>query len=195
VPALAILAAASVWQARKQDGLSFSPAALLVSLAADQRAGHTLRSALASWGSGTAVGDRPGMDEVARLAATGQPMGVVIDALARHLGGIAHIAAPVLAVAAESGGSVAEALESLADEAMVLDDIERERRAASMPGLLQAAVVGGVPVLSLGLMVGRGELAGRLAAGPVQAGVTVAGIVLVSIGVAVVVFLVVRGNR
>ncbi len=154
---------------------------LLVRIAAELRAGSTLRAAVIH------VADRGGeLAEAKVQAEAGRPMRLVLDAVTPALGRYGPISAAALRMASGTGGSVTPVVEQLVTQVMALDEIERERRAAMAPVLLQAAIVGGVPLVTLVAMVLSGRLVGIVAQGPWHAGMVVVGVLLVVVGAGVV---------
>jgi hypothetical protein len=154
---------------------------LLVRLSAQLRSGSTLRRAI----SEVAANDAE-LASAARLAAAGRPMAQVVDAMRPGLGRFAPLTGASIRMAAGSGGALAPVVEQLVVQAMALDDLQRERRSAMAPGMLQAAVVGGVPVVVLGSMLTSGRLVDLMAAGPLHTAVALLGASLTLTGVAVV---------
>lgn len=177
------------FKARPRSEHRSSSVLMLVRLAAHLRSGSTLRAAIADMAS-----SEPDLAEAARLAAAGRPMTQVVDAMRPGLGRFADLTGASIRMASASGGPLAPVVEQLVVQAMALDDLQRERRAAMAPGLLQAAIVGGAPVVVLGSMVVSGRFLDLVAAGPIQAIAALLGALLVIVGVAFVVR-VARGGR
>ena len=163
---------------------------LLVRIAAELRAGSTLRAAVIHVADG---GEE--LAEAKVQAQAGRPMPLVLDAVTPALGRYGPISAAALRMASGTGGSVAPVVEQLVTQVMALDEIERERRAAMAPVLLQAAIVGGVPLVTLVAMVLSGRLVGIVAQGPWHAGMVVVGVLLVVVGAGLVGRIAFRSSR
>lgn len=174
--ALPALAAAVVVARR---GVDSGAAPVTSEIAAQLRAGHTLRRSVAI-AAGAA-----GMDRVERIAAAGMPMERVADALRRQGDELALTAAAVR-VAARSGGRSAAVFDALGLSLLDAEALRRERRAAAAPAVLAAWIVGGLPLAYLGYLAGGGRLASILAAGGPVATLTVVGALMVVAGVAAV---------
>lgn len=191
IPTAVLLAMLAVhrFRVRPRSQHRSSSVLMLVRLAAHLRSGSTLRAAI-----GDMASSEPDLVDAARLAAAGRPMTQVVDAMRPGLGRFANLTGASIRMASVSGGPLAPVVEQLVVQAMALDDLQRERRAAMAPGLLQAAIVGGAPVVLLGSMVVSGRLLDLVVAGPIQATAALVGAVLVVVGVAVVV-MVARGDH
>jgi hypothetical protein len=183
VPAALAIIALSIRQVRISRPVDRRSAGvlLLVRLSAQLRAGSTLRMAI-----GEVASSDPDLVSAARLAAAGRPMAQVVDAMGPGLGRFAQLTGASIRMAASSGGPLAPVVEQLVVQAMALDDLHRERRSAMAPGLLQASVVGGVPVVVLGSMLTSGRFTELVATGPFHAAAALLGAALTLGGVAVV---------
>lgn len=153
---------------------------LLVRLAAQLRSGSTLRTAIDDISHGVASLERAG-----RLAGAGRPIPEVVEAMSEGLGRFSDLTGASLRMAATSGGPLAPVVEQVVVQALALDDLHRERRSAMAPGLLQAAVVGGIPAVVLCWMAFTGRWVDLVERGAAHAAVVIAGTVLVLGGVAV----------
>ncbi len=128
------------------------------SIAAELRAGASLRMALAAASAGSSD-DR--LRRAHRLALAGAPLGGIsetLSALPRN-GRRARLA---LRVAAVTGGRSAAVFERLAERAVDDAALAREQRTLTAQARMSAAVVGALPVLSL--LVGGGSRIGRVVA-------------------------------
>ncbi len=183
VPTAVVLIVLVIRQARMSRPVDRRSAGvmLLVRLSAQLRAGSTLRMAI-----GEVAANDPDLASAARLAAAGRPMGQVVEAMGPGLGRFARLTGASIRMAAVSGGALAPVIEQLVVQAMALDDLQRERRSAMAPGMLQAAVVGGVPVVLLVSMVVSGRFVDLVATGPFHASAALLGAVLTIGGVALV---------
>jgi hypothetical protein len=161
---------------------SRSPAVLaLVAVSSELQAGATLRGAIINIGR-----DDDRFSQAARLARAGRPMAGVLEAMAGGLGSFGRLASAALGMAASTGGSAAAVVDQLVAQVMSLDELERERRAAMAPILLQAVVVGGAPIGVLLTMLVSGRLVELAAAGTVEAGMVGIGSALVLTGAGLV---------
>ena len=130
----------------------------LGSIAAELRAGSSLRASLAA---ASADGVGPLLRRAHRLAIAGAPLGEIGDVLAalpisgRRVG-------VALRVASNTGGRSAAIFGRLADRAVDEAALNRERRSLTAQVRMSAAVVVGIPVLSL--VFGGGARIGELAA-------------------------------
>jgi hypothetical protein len=183
VPFAAVVLALALRQARHRRPVDHRSESvlLLVRLAAALRGGATLRTAI-----GEVAATEPDLERAARLAAAGRPITEVVDAMRVRLGRYGDLTGASIRMASASGGALAPVVEQLVVQAMALDDLHRERRAAMAPGLLQAVVVGGVPASVLVSMVASGRLVDLIVSGPFQAAAAVIGTTLVIVGVALV---------
>ncbi len=113
-------------------------------VAAELRRGASLRHAIAAPVAGSVT---------ARLAVSGQPMGLVVAALERELDPVDGLAAAGIELAGETGAPSATLFSRLAERARARRQLEGERRALSAQARFSAAVVGLMP-LGIGLMLG-----------------------------------------
>jgi Flp pilus assembly protein TadB len=180
-----------VWRRGRSRTRAHAESVFLRGVAAELRAGATLRMAM-----GAAADRTPELElsEWVRAAAAGWPLAELSMGLRRTLPVSGRAAAAAVEFASGSGGSASEVFSSLAaqtDEAIALD---RERRLASSQARLSALVVGGAPLPVLGWLLARGTLADLLAS---RAGVLLlgAGLALVAIGTGITVFQIRRAAR
>jgi hypothetical protein len=162
---------------------------LLMRFVADLRAGATMRSVIGD------SGDDPGLEAAASMARSGRPMSQVLAAAEPAFGRHGDLVGSALRVAASTGGSVAPVVEQLVAQVMALDALDDERRAAIAPVLLQALIVGGVPLVTLVTMAFSGRLAALAATGGWHASVVVSGSTLVLLGASSVGWLARRSSR
>jgi hypothetical protein len=175
----------------RQQRSARSPAVLaLVAISSELQAGATLRGAIANLGACDVR-----FAQAARLAHAGRPMSAVLEAVAGGLGRFGALASAALGMAASTGGSAASVVNQLVAQVMSLDELDRERRAAMAPILLQAVVVGGIPMAVLATMLVSGRLIELAASGPVQAGVVAIGSALVLTGAGIVAHIAHRAVR
>jgi len=127
-------------------------------IAADLRAGSSIRSALADAAAGQ---DDPALVVVGRKAVTGEPLDEVGASLA-ELPINGPRAAAAVRVVALAGGRAADVFSRLADRAAEEAHLRRERRVLSAQSRLSAVVIGGLPVVVL--VAGGWERARDLAA-------------------------------
>lgn len=151
---------------------------LLVRLASELRGGATLRTGIVSVFSSVA-----GHESVVRLAGAGRPMSVVGEELGRSLGRYGRLTGAAVRMISVLGGQAAPVIEQLAAQVIAMDDIRRERRVAAAPGILQAVLVGGVPLAALFGMLLSGRWVSLIAQGGLATVTTVAGTISVFGGV------------
>lgn len=177
-PVLAV-ATVKVLLAGRQELYSEQIAGWLRTVAAELRAGMSLRSSLVA-----AVSTYPelGLEQVARLAAAGRPMAEVGASMARVDG--MEAASIVLEITSLTGGSVAPVLEALAAEAADEAGLIAERRSLTVAARWSIGLVAGFPLLVLLIQIGRGEVAKMLQAGFVSAAVVVVGVGFLVAGIA-----------
>ena len=189
VPTLAATAALALRSSRRSPSRRHrSPdAVFLVRLAADLRSGESLRWAVAAAGEVD-----PRFRNAARLAASGSPMTEVAADLCGRLDRFGPEVGGSLRVSAAAGGSAALALEELAAQVLALDDLDRERRSAMAPAVLQAWILGGLGTVAVLWMAASGRLLAVLSAGGVPATLAAAGLCAASTGVVIVVRMVRR---
>lgn len=193
-PALAapvILAAAvKAWGNRNRRSRPDLVAGFLRTVAAELRAGRSLRSAVV--GAANAVPEL-GLDRVARSATAGRPLDEVAALMAIPDG--LGPAAAALRVAARTGGSVVGVFDALTGEAVDEGSLERERRTLTVQARFSVGLVGGFPVAVVGFQIFSGE-AGRLVdQGVVGAGILVVGAVLLLAGLGTVWLMLRRARR
>jgi Flp pilus assembly protein TadB len=129
----------------------------MLGIAAELRAGRTLKAAAA------AAGDRaPGLDfsVVRRRVEAGRPAGEVAEALGSALPRHGRMAGAALRVGATTGGQMTAAFETAAVLAGADEDLVRERTAATAQAAAGAAVLVGLPLLTAAGRVASGDLAG-----------------------------------
>ena len=158
----------------------------VMAVAAELRSGAPLRAVLASG----VLGPR-----VASAASTGRSFAEVGESAYERFGANAPAIAATLELAVRDGGPAAEMFESLAAVMLDAERTRRERRAAMAPAVLQAVVVGGIPMILLAQMTLSGRLVASLSAGGGLATVTIVGIGATITGVAVIAAMVSRGAR
>lgn len=185
-PALAATALVVSGSLRGRPGSSDGEAGVMVAIAGELRAGQSLRSAIVAAATGESLAP------VRRLAAAGVPMVEVAESLAERLGGDRWMTRAVLTVADRTGGSTAAAFEQLASHALARRQLQRERRAATAPALLEALLVGGIPLLVVMTRLAQGELLGQ---GGVEGLVMAGGAVMVVGGAAMVAWMLWRSAR
>lgn len=157
--------------------------ALLNGLAAELRAGASLRMALVA---GAERAPRLDLTSAVRAAAAGRPMSDVAALLADALPGNGRFVAAALRLTAASGGSAAAVFEQLALRAAEAGELSRERRALTAQARLSALVVGGAPIAVQLLLLVTGRAHALLAFGPVGHAIAVVGIGLELAGFAAV---------
>lgn len=161
-------------------------------MAAELRAGSSLRMALGSAAEGSSD---LGLQPAGRRAAAGVPASDIAQELSERLPRNGRLAGAAFSLAAATGARAADVFESLAQQAAERDDLVRERGTLTAQARMSAAVVGGAPILVLvGLAVsGRGQQ--LLEAGPAGWAIVLAGGALEIAGLAVVGFMLWRAGR
>jgi Flp pilus assembly protein TadB len=146
------------WRARRRGPSPLgAEAAFLQGMAAELRAGASLRAALES--AATRVPELT-LARAVRLARAGRPAAEVADALAEALPENGPVAGLAFRTAASTGAEAAAVLSGLALRAVEEDELARERRALTAQARFSAWLVGGaalaVPIVLLA--TGRAEL-------------------------------------
>lgn len=183
-------AAVKAWGNRNRRSQHDLVAGFLRTVAAELRAGRSLRSAVV--GAASAVPEL-GLDRVARSAAAGRPLDEVAGLMAIRDG--LGPAAAALRVAARTGGSVVGVFDILTGEAVDEGALERERRTLTVQARLSVGLVGGFPIAVVGFQIVSGEAARLLHLGPIGAGILVAGSVLLLTGLGTVWLMLRRARR
>jgi tight adherence protein B len=155
-------------------------AAYLQAVASELRAGSSLRHALRT-ASHQVTGLR--LERTVRLAAAGQPLDRVANALERALPRLGPLSASAVRTAGVTGGKAAEVFDKLALLAAEEVGLVRERRAATAQARFSAWIVGGIPVAYLLYAGVTGRLAVLRTAGPVGVAVLTLGLVLLGGGI------------
>lgn len=151
----------------------------LQGLAAELRAGHSVRQAIIS---GAERAPSPALGRAARLAAAGRPMDEVADELEIGLPASGGLAAIALRIGTESGGRMAAVFSTLAGIQSDAIDLGREVRSATANVRASVMFIGGLPVGGLGLAAATGRLSEIVSYGASGALVVGAGVVLLLAG-------------
>jgi len=157
--------------------------ALLNGLAAELRAGTSLRMALVA---GAERAPELDLGRAVRAAAAGQPMSDVAAELTGALPSSGRFVAAAFRLTATSGGRAASVFEELALRAAETGELSRERRALTSQARLSALVVGGAPVAMVIVLLITGNAQALLAAGPLGHAMVAIGVGLELAGLAVV---------
>jgi tight adherence protein B len=175
----AILAGIVVVRRRRPSG--DGRLAVLAGLAAELRAGSSLRSAL--WAT-LGTDPRTAWGRAGRLARLGRPMAEVADHVAAPFGRHGPLVAAALRAASTYGGSGVAVLDAVVSQ--LRDDLEQDRelRSAVAPARTSALVVAVAPLVLLAWQMGDGAL-GRALALPGGAVLVGLGLGLVVVGVGV----------
>ena len=174
---------------RKERGGCSEEAHVLLGVAGELRAGQGVRAAVAAAGQRSA---RLDFHAVRRLVTSGASLERISQALAAAMPVHGALAGAALRVADRTGGRVAEVFESAAALALEEDELRQERRAATAQARTSAVVVVGIPVLAILYRTLSGGLAAGLSASPVSAFLTISGVTLLALGVAVMLVLIRR---
>ncbi len=170
------------WRRRVRPGPS-DEVALLNGLAAELRAGASLRMALVA---GAERAPDLDLGRAVRAATAGQPMSEVAAELEESLPGNGRLVAAALRLTARSGGRAAVVFEELALRAAEAGELCRERMALTAQARLSAMIVAGAPVVMLAALLITGKAQVLLDAGAVGHVIAAVGIGLVVAGLAVV---------
>ena len=166
--------------------------ALLNGLAAELRAGASLRMAL------TAAADRvPTLDlaRAIRLAGAGMSPVDLADELAHALPINGRLVGAAFRLAATSGARSAAMFEQLALRAAEAGELMRERRSLTAQARLSAGVVGGAPIAVAFLLLTTGRAQALLDAGPLGYAIVMVGLGLELVGLAAVAAVLRRAER
>lgn len=176
---------------RRQGSGCSEEAQVLLGVAGELRSGLGVRSAMAAAGQRSSRLDfRP----VRRLVASGAPLERISEAVTEAMPVHGSLASAALRVADRTGGRVAEVFDSAAALALEEDELRQERRAATAQARTSAVVVVGIPVLVVIYRILSGSLSRSLSANPLSTLLTVAGITLLTLGVAVMLVLIKRAS-
>ena len=131
---------------------------------------------------------------VRRLVASGASLKRISQAVTEAMPVHGSLASAALRVADRTGGRVAEVFDSAAVLALEEDELLQERRAATAQARTSAVVVVGLPVLVVVYRILSGSMARSLSANALSTLLTVAGITLLALGVAVMLILIKRAS-
>jgi len=176
---------------RRQGSGCSEEAQVLLGVAGELRAGLGVRSAMAAAGQRSS---RLDFHPVRRLVASGAPLDRISEAVTEAMPVHGSLASAALRVADRTGGRVAEVFDSAAALALEEDELRQERRAATAQARTSAVVVVGIPVLVVIYRILSGSLSRSLSANPLSTLLTVAGITLLTLGVAVMLVLIKRAS-
>ena len=184
VALLIVVARASFVEARSRP---VDPSVgMVISVAGELRSGAPLRSVLASGGLGP---------QVAARARSGRSFAAVPGDAFEIFGDDAALVAATVDLSVRDGGPAADMFESLGAVMLDAERTRRERRAAMAPAVLQAVVLGGIPILVLAQMAASGSLVAIVAEGGAAAMSVLVGSVATLAGVAAITAMIVRGVR
>jgi tight adherence protein B len=179
------------YRTRRRGHSSDTEAAFLRALAAELRAGASLRLGLAE----ASLGAPLGLERASRLARSGMPMDRIAPLLQQRLAFNGVTTAAALELSSSSGARAAAVFDGLADRATEAADLYREQRAATTQARLSAWVVGLAPLGFTGLILAGGGLESISAAGGVGVLVIAAGVTLEIAGLAVVALILHKEGR
>lgn len=172
---------------RKQRGGCSEEAHVLLGVAGELRAGQGVRTAIADAGHRSS---RLNFHTVRRMVASGASLERISEAVAEAMPVHGALAAAALRVADRTGGRVAEVFDSAAALALEEDELLQERRAATAQARTSAVVVVGIPVLVIVYRILSGGMARSLSASPISAFLTISGVTLLGLGIAVMLILI-----
>ena len=188
---LVMLVLVEARRVRRQGSGCSEEAQVLLGVAGELRAGLGVRSAMAAAGQRSSRLDfRP----VRRLVASGASLERISQAVTEAMPVHGSLASAALRVADRTGGRVADVFDSAAALALEEDELRQERRAATAQARTSAVVVVGIPVLVVIYRILSGDLSRSLSANALSTLLTVAGITLLSLGVAVMLVLIKRAS-
>jgi tight adherence protein B len=182
---------AGAWQARRRHhrhGGDDQVAWFLRTVAAELRAGQSLRSAIGAAGLAS-----PELAPVGRMAAAGLPLEEVAAALARNRK--LEPAAAAVRVAARTGGSVVAAFDALTVDAADEAALALETRTLTVQARISVLIVGGFPLVVLAMQAMGGGLAATLALGTAGRVIVGIGLGFLATGLAAVGWLMRRARR
>ncbi len=166
-------------------------ATFLRALAAEIRAGSSLRLALAD----AAARVQLDLDPAARLARAGMSMDRVVNELSKHLAHNAVAVGAAFELSDWSGARTAAMFEGLADRATEAAELEREKAAATAQARFSAWVVGLAPLVFTALLLAGGGFGSLRRAGGAGFFVIGLGLALEVAGLAVVALILKRASR
>ena len=188
---LVMLVLVEARRVRRQGSGCSEEAQVLLGVAGELRAGLGVRSAMAAAGQRSSRLDfRP----VRRLVASGASLERISQAVTEAMPVHGSLASAALRVADRTGGRVADVFDSAAALALEEDELRQERRAATAQARTSAVVVVGIPVLVVIYRILSGDLSRSLSANALSTLLTVAGITLLALGVAVMLVLIKRAS-
>lgn len=198
VQPVSVIALAAAWAAvaafRRWRRTAVDPAdeaAFFGALAAELRAGASLRVALAE--AAARVPDLA-TTEIVRRATAGLPLDTLGPLVEAAFPANGRVAAPAFALAGMTGARAAGLFETLAARAGHASELRRERRALTAQARLSALVVGVAPLLFALLLLGGGRGAALFQHGFAGYAVLGAGLGLEVLGLAIV-FVMLRRAR
>lgn len=169
--------------ARSSDPKAGAEQLFLLAVAAELRAGASLRAALhaaALRGPGLAT------TMLRRWLASGQPLEgmshLLVETMPRH----GRLTAAAVAVAARTGGQVAGTFERLALLAAEDDELSREERSATAAARASAILVGGLPLVWLAWLALTGRFGVQFAGGGLPAWMAGVGLALLAAGLLII---------
>ena len=188
---LGVLVLVDARRVRKQRGGCSEEAHVLLGVAGELRAGQGVRSAMAAAGQRSS---RLNFRPVRRLVSSGASLERISQAVKEAMPVHGALTSAALRVADRTGGRVAEVFDSVAALALEEDELRQERRAATAQARTSAVVVVGIPVMVIVYRILSGDLARSLSANALSAFLTIAGVTLLALGVAVMLVLIKRAT-
>lgn len=176
---------------RKQREGCSEEAHVLLGIAGELRAGQGVRAAIAEAGQRSS---RLDFHAVRRLVASGASLERISEAVREAMPAHGALTAAALRVADRTGGRVAEVFDSAAALALEEEELGQERKAATAQAKTSAVVVVGIPVMVILYRVLSGSLAQSISASAVSAFLTISGVALLGMGIAVMLILIKRAT-
>jgi len=181
---------AVVSRLRRSRKTTTDEAAVLRAVAAELRAGATVRAALAG-----AAHVHPELISVGRLAAAGVAFAELGSPLCEALPETGRRLAAALTFGSSAGGSVVAAVDRLVHAVVETAQLDHELRAATAQARLSAVVVGVAPLVFSAFLFLSGVAAAPWAAGGIAATTAAIGLALQFCGLLVVAVMVRRRGR
>ena len=183
--AVAAVVAWVAWRARPDEDQG--PSLFCEGVAAELRAGSSLRDALATASASLGSSDGAGLARFAPIGELATEVGALFPAIGEEL-------RLTIIAAARSGSQAADLFDEIGSLAIAQSEVKREVRIATAPGRATALLLVGAPAAYLLSRVGSGGLDRMLESGQQRAAV-LAGLALFALGAIAAVGVVWRASR
>ena len=161
-----------ILRARSQRSDPYEEVEFLQGVAAELRAGNSVRSAVVG-----ATARVPGLalGRAARMCTAGLPMADISSEFVAHLPVSGRLAAAAVEISAESGGRVAAVFSTLAG--IQADEIELQREVVASTATIRASVVvlAGLPIVGFAYAMASGQFVRLIAVGTAGVAILVIG--------------------